>query len=93
MALYLVTSTFQNNDDFSDIQDRSASVKSAVREHTRGLRLRHSYIDENANKAYDIVEADSADQIERAASIIQDLGNARVELAEVSEWREFRARA
>ena len=93
MATYVILSRFSPEAfrDPKDFKKLAADVSSKIKSECPGVRWKDSFATLGRFDVVDIVEADDAKQIEKAAMIIRAYGHSTTETLVATPWKEFLA--
>ena len=93
MATYIILSRFSPEAfrDPKEFRKLADDVSAKVRSECPGVRWKESFATLGRFDVVDVVEADDAKQIEKAAMIIRAYGHSTTETLMATPWKEFLA--
>ncbi len=91
MKTYVILSrfspeAFREPKEFKKLAD---AVSSKIKEECRGLTWKHSFATLGRFDVVDVVEANDAQQVEKAAMIIRAYGHSTTETLAATPWKDF----
>lgn len=91
MATYIILSRFSPNafKDPKEFKSLAAEVSKRIKQDCPNIRWKESYATLGRFDVIDIVEADSPEQIEKAAMIIRGYGHSTTETLPGTPWKQF----
>jgi uncharacterized protein with GYD domain len=93
MATYIILSRF-SPDAFKDpkeFKELAKEVSAKIRSDCPGIKWKDSYATLGRFDVVDVVEANDAKEIEKAAMIIRGYGHSTTETLQGTPWKEFLA--
>jgi uncharacterized protein with GYD domain len=91
MATYIILSRFSPEAfrDPEEFKDLAAVVTDKIKTECPGVKWKESFASLGRFDVVDIVEAENAKQIEKAAMIIRAYGHSTTETLVATPWKEF----
>jgi uncharacterized protein with GYD domain len=91
MATYIILSRFSPNafKDPKEFKSLAVEVSKRIKQDCPNIRWKESYATLGRFDVIDIVEADSPEQIEKAAMIIRGYGHSTTETLPGTPWKQF----
>jgi uncharacterized protein with GYD domain len=91
MTTYIILSRFSPNafKDPKEFNSLAMEVSKRIKQDCPNIRWRESYATLGRFDVIDIVEADSPEQIEKAAMIIRGYGHSTTETLQGTPWKQF----
>lgn len=93
MATYIILSRFSPEAfrDPKDFKKIAEQVSGKIKSECPGIKWKDSYATLGRFDVVDVVEADDAKEIEKAAMIIRGYGHSTTETLQGTPWKEFLA--
>jgi uncharacterized protein with GYD domain len=93
MSKYIILSRFSPEafDEPADFRKLADRVSGKIKEECPGVEWQDSYATLGRFDVVDLVEADSLEEVERAAMIIRSFGHSTTETLPATDWKKFLA--
>ena len=92
MATYVIFSKVSQSASVIKLDERHKAVQRRHKSECPNVSFRAGFALDRGYEVLDIVEADSLEEVQRAAKIIEEEGSATTEVVEAFPWREFVAK-